>query len=98
MTAPGEADRLALDAQGGQDKPAHPLVGVLRRRFGSLASKIGYFRVMSIYAVERFAYLVLSFFVYPIVARAYGAEELGRYSLAQTIVSLITPFLAAGAE
>jgi O-antigen/teichoic acid export membrane protein len=70
----------------------------LRRSLDMFASKLGYFRVMSIYAVDRFTYLVVIFFVFPIVARAYGPEALGRYSLAQTIVSLVTPFLAAGAE
>ncbi len=70
----------------------------LKRDLGALATKLRYFRVMSIYAVERFTYLVVSFCVYPIVSRAYGAEVLGRYSLAQTVVSLVTPFLAAGAE
>jgi O-antigen/teichoic acid export membrane protein len=68
------------------------------RPLDALASKLGYFRVMSIYAVERFVYLLVSFFVFPIVAHAYGPETLGRYSLAQTIVTLVTPFLAAGAE
>lgn len=64
----------------------------------ALAPKLRYFRVMSIYAVERFTYLVLSFLVFPIVAKAYGPEALGHYSIAQTVVSLVTPFLASGAE
>src|SRR5579859_3602591 len=98
MAELGGTGKLALEARESREKPVHPLAALLRRRFGSLASKLGYVRVMSIYAVERFTYLVVSFFVYPIIARAYGAEELGRYSLAQTIVSLVTPFLAAGAE
>jgi O-antigen/teichoic acid export membrane protein len=69
-----------------------------RGRFDGLISKLGYFRVMSIYALDRFTYLIVNFIAYPIVARAYGPETLGRYSLAQTIVSIVTPFLAAGAE
>jgi PST family polysaccharide transporter len=70
----------------------------LDRRIPALAPKLRYFRVMSIYAVERFTYLVLSFLVFPIVAKAYGPEALGHYSIAQTVVSLVTPFLATGAE
>ena len=88
----------ALDIRSPKAGAGAPVVPFLRRRLGSLATKIGYFRAMSIYAVERFTYLVVNFFVFPIVARAYGAEVLGRYSLAQTIVTLVTPFLAAGAE
>jgi len=89
---------LALDSRSSDVNPRTPIASLLRRQLGGLATKLGYFRVMSIYAVERFTYLVVNFFVFPIVARAYGAEVLGRYSLAQTIVSLVTPFLAAGAE
>ena len=88
----------ALEFQPGKATPSDPVTPRLRRRLGALATKLGYVRAMSIYAVERFAYLVVSFFVFPIVARAYGAEVLGRYALAQTIVSVVTPFLAAGAE
>jgi O-antigen/teichoic acid export membrane protein len=88
----------ALDARAGEAVARSPRASRLHRRLGSVATKLGYLRAMSIYAVERFAYLAVSFFVFPIVARAYGAEVLGRYSLAQTIVSLVTPFLAAGAE
>jgi len=91
-------DRMALDAGPARVRQKGRFASMLRRRLGALATKVRYLRVMSIYAVERFTYLVLSFFVYPIVARAYGAEALGQYSLAQTIVSLVTPFLAAGAE
>ncbi len=64
----------------------------------ALAPKLRYFRVMSVYAVERFTYLVLSFLVFPIIAKAYGPDALGHYSIAQTVVSLVTPFLASGAE
>ena len=70
----------------------------LRGRLDGLISKLGYFQVMSIYALDRFTYLIVNFVAYPIVARAYGPEILGRYSLAQTIVTMVTPFLAAGAE
>ena len=70
----------------------------LDRLLPALAPKLRYFRVMSIYAVERFTYLVLSFLVFPIVAQAYGPDALGHYSIAQTVVSLVTPFLATGAE
>lgn len=70
----------------------------LRGHLDGLLSKLGYFQVMSIYALDRFTYLIVNFIAYPIVARAYGPETLGRYSLAQTIVSIVTPFLAAGAE
>ena len=70
----------------------------LRGRFDGLISKLGYFQVMSIYALDRFTYLIVNFITFPIVARAYGPETLGRYSIAQTIVTMVTPFLAAGAE
>lgn len=70
----------------------------LRRHFDGLIAKLGYFRIMSIYALDRFTYLIVNFITFPIVARAYGPETLGRYSLAQTIVTMVTPFLAAGAE
>jgi len=70
----------------------------LRGRLDGLVSKFGYLRVMSIYALDRFTYLIVNFIAFPIVARAYGPETLGRYSLAQTIVTMVTPFLAAGAE
>jgi O-antigen/teichoic acid export membrane protein len=90
--------KAAFDAPPKEGKPRKPMVLSPRRHLDALASKLGYFRVMSIYAAERFTYLVVNFFVFPIVARAYGPEVLGRYSLAQTIVSLVTPFLAAGAE
>ena len=70
----------------------------LRGHFDGLISKLGYFQVMSIYALDRFTYLIVNFITFPIVARAYGPETLGRYSLAQTIVTMVTPFLAAGAE
>jgi O-antigen/teichoic acid export membrane protein len=70
----------------------------LRARFEGLISKFRYFQVMSIYALDRFTYLIVNFITFPIVARAYGPETLGRYAIAQTIVTLVTPFLAAGAE
>jgi len=89
---------MALDAGSARGRQGGRFASLLRRRLGALATKVGYLRVISIYAVERFTYLALSFFVYPIVARAYGAEALGQYSLAQTVVGLVTPFLAAGAE
>lgn len=88
----------ALDLRSARARILDHFASLLRRRLGRLATKLGYLRAMSIYAVERFTYLVVSFFVFPIVARAYGPEVLGRYSLAQTIVTLVTPFLAAGAE
>src|SRR5262245_38538384 len=91
-------ERLELDAPSAEVPSGKPLAPLLRRHFGAVATKLGYLQVMSIYAVERLTYLIVSFFVYPIVARAYGAEELGRYSLAQTIVTLVTPFLAAAGE
>ncbi len=91
-------EKLELAAASSEALTGNPLATLLRRRLGVLATKLGYLRVMSIYAVERLTYLVVDFFVFPIVARAYGAEVLGRYSLAQTIVSLVTPFLAAAAE
>ena len=89
---------MALDASSTEATQEGRFAALLRRRLGAVATKVGYLRVMSIYAVERFTYLAVSFVVYPIVARAYGADALGRYSLAQTVVSLVTPFLAAGAE
>ena len=84
-----------------------PASGADRRRYrrvlihrltAALLPKLRYFRVMSVYAVERFTYLVLSFLVFPIIAKAYGPDALGHYSIAQTVVSLVTPFLATGAE
>ncbi len=88
----------ALDVHAGKPRISDRLSALFRQRLGSFATKLGYLQALSIYAVERVTYLVVNFFVFPIVARAYGAEVLGRYSLAQTIVTLVTPFLAAGAE
>jgi O-antigen/teichoic acid export membrane protein len=90
--------KSTLDALSRIVKPRNSMALSLRRPLDALASKLGYLQVMSIYGVERFTYLVVNFFVFPIVARAYGPEVLGRYALAQTIVSLVTPFLAGGAE
>jgi O-antigen/teichoic acid export membrane protein len=91
-------ERLEFDVPSTEVPSGKPLARLLRRRLGAVRTKLGYLQVMSIYAAERLTYLIVSFFVYPIVARAYGAEELGRYSLAQTIVTLVTPFLAAAGE
>jgi PST family polysaccharide transporter len=90
--------KTVLDAPSKEAMPRRVMASWFHRFLDAVTSRLGYFRVMSIYAVERCTYLVVNFFVFPIVARAYGAEVLGRYSLAQTIVGLVTPFLAAGAE
>ncbi|MEM6851266.1 MAG: flippase [Pseudomonadota bacterium] len=50
------------------------------------------------YAGERAIFIGLSFLVYALMARTYGAEIFGLYSYAQSIVYLFAPFLALGAE
>jgi O-antigen/teichoic acid export membrane protein len=57
-----------------------------------------YVAATGLYLVERILSIVLSFFVYTALARAYGPTLIGTYTYVQTVMLFAVPFLAMGAE
>ncbi|MEL7030302.1 MAG: oligosaccharide flippase family protein, partial [Pseudomonadota bacterium] len=75
-----------------------PSLRIARRGAAYLRTKTKWLWAILFYAAERAIFVGLSFVVYALLARTYGAELFGKYAYAQSIVYLFAPFLALGAE